>query len=58
MNFVIGWPEGLYIAWSLIANVGIAHLHGRDRSGKHSYPVTFAATGIGFLVLLWGGFFS
>jgi hypothetical protein len=52
------WPQYTYLA---IAAVGLsltAMLSGVDRTGKHSFPVSFVGALISAFLLVFGGFYA
>ena len=57
MNFVIGWPQGIYLIITLIGLIIAGIEHGKPREpGNVWYNII--ATFIAILLLLWGGFFG
>lgn len=52
------WPQWCYaIVFVLNLSFG-AVLHGQPKTGQHSFPVSLVGAGIGFGLLLAGGFWA
>jgi hypothetical protein len=56
---VWAWPQWFYAIVIGLNLILAACLHGdRKVASTHSFPITFVASGISFLVLLAGGFWA
>lgn len=58
IEFVIGWPQLVYMISALIG-LGISAVkHGQYRDGTYNFWISLVATMFVLSVLYWGGFFS
>lgn len=58
LNIHIGWPQGIYLALTLLGLAVALNRHGKSKEGKHDAGTSFIATGIVLALLMWGGFFN
>ena len=54
----IGWPEGIYLAFVLVATGWSIANHGKPRTGKQNGLASILGGLIVFGLLWWGGFFA
>lgn len=57
----VGWPEGIWIAYTLFMLTSAALLNGHPHEPwpkKWSFPVSVMSAVWSFLLLWWGGFFA
>lgn len=54
----IGWPQGIYLALTLIGFGSAIAEHGKPKSGEHDAVVPTIASLIILTILYWGGFFA
>lgn len=51
-------PALIYLALLLIGTLAAAHLHGKPKTGKHSFWVHLLSVSLGLGLLYWGSFFA
>lgn len=51
-------PQILVLVLTLVSLLLNAHLHGKDKDGKHSIWISLVNTSIWIGLLYWGGFFG
>lgn len=54
----MGTPQIIFIALSIVSLLLSANMHGKERTGKHNFWVTFIRVVIMYSILYWGGFFN
>ena len=51
----IGWPQGVYLAWTLLGILGAGLLHGKVH--RYNGWSWFISSMVNLAFLWWGGFF-
>lgn len=53
-----GWPQWLWFAMMAANLLATAYMHGKPRTGEHNIFTSLIGTGLGFVLLSYGGFFK
>lgn len=51
-------PQIIILSLHFVTVLLAAHLHGKPRTGRHSFPTIAINSALGLALLYWGGFFS
>ncbi len=56
--FILGVPQLVYLSLVFVGLGGEAALHGKPKTGHHSFWVALVGAGSALSLLYWGGFFG